>query len=376
MNNQRISSEDLKKNNKSILFRYVYDQKVGVTQRDIVNSLNMSLPTIRQNLTELFDAGVLMYTGYESSSGGRKAQTFSINPDCRFAIGVELSPNHIRIIALNIAVKEITFDTIDCKYSSDPSYAKRLAYEIERFIDSNSLDRKKLLGVGITLPGLIDDETNTILLAPVLHLKNVSVDSLIKDIPYKTFVQNDASAGAVFEGWINKEINNLAYFFVGKGVGGALISNGQLFTGDRNRAGEFGHSCVETNGKECHCGRHGCLESYVSTSVVSSDLGISMETFFFEVENGNAEYKKILDQYLHYLSVGIYNIHCAFDADILIGGPIRNYLLPYMDDIKARLRTMSFIESEKDYVSLGFGRYQANCNGVALHFIKDFIDNI
>lgn len=372
----RILSEDLKKSNKSTLFRYIYDNKDGVTQKEIANALDMSLPTIRQNLLDLFESGILVNTGYENSSGGRKAQIYAVNQNCRFAIGAELSPSHIRLVALDIGMNAIAFDVIGGKYSTDSNYAKRLAYEIERFIDINNLDRKKLLGVGISLPAVIDEEMKLIVTAPVLKLKNASIENLTKDIPYDTFIQNDASAGAVYETWLNKDIVNLAYLFIGKGVGGAIIVDGKLVDGDRNRAGEFGHSTIDPNGKPCHCGRLGCLEAYCSTSVLSNDLGISLESFFFEVENGNEEYRNILDEYLKKLSIGIYNIHCILDFDVLIGGPIRNYLAPYLEDIKERVKKLSFIESEKEYISLGHGRYQANCNGVALHFISKFIDNI
>ena len=101
----------------------------------------------------------------------------------------------------------------------------------------------------------------------------------------------------------------MAYLFLENGVGGAAFLGGTPYEGLNGRSGEFGHMCIEPDGLKCRCGKRGCLEAYCSTSRISNDLGITLDTFFEELENKNAEYEKLWEDVLRHLAVGINNIH-------------------------------------------------------------------
>lgn len=81
---KRISTTELRKQNRNQVFRAVYEAQTPLTKQDISQKLNMSLPTVTQNLKELFDEEVLLYAGTEESTGGRKARLITLNTDIYF----------------------------------------------------------------------------------------------------------------------------------------------------------------------------------------------------------------------------------------------------------------------------------------------------
>ena len=246
---KRISTTELRKQNRNQVFRAVYEAQTPLTKQDISQKLNMSLPTVTQNLKELFDEEVLLYAGTEESTGGRKARLITLNTDIYFAVGIELSPKHIRFIAINLRAEELAYKKVEFPFRNTLEYRQFYAQQLEEFLDENNLERSRLLGVGITLPGIINEQQGIVEIAPVLQVRHMKLSLLTEVIPYPVYVQNDASAGGVAEWWQYEGLNAMAYLFIGKGVGGALMIDGKPYEGNTLRSAEFGHMCIEINGK-------------------------------------------------------------------------------------------------------------------------------
>lgn len=134
--------------------------------------------------------------------------------------------------------------------------------------------------------------------------------------------------------------------------------------------------CIASNGKVGSCGRHDCLEAYCSTARLSDDLDISVEDFFRGLHEGNEQYFAVWKNYLDALSVGINNIRMMMDCPIVVGGTITPYLEEYLPDLVARLSMRSSFDDDGSYLHLGCCGDRANCVGVALHFIADFMKSI
>ncbi len=373
---KRISTTELRKQNRNRVFRIIYEADAPMTKQEISQKLQMSLPTVTQNLKELLEEQVLTYAGTEESTGGRKARLIALNKNTYFSVGIELSPKHIRFIAINLKAEELAFECVECPFRNTLEYRKTYAEKLELFLDHFGLSRKRLLGVGITLPGVINEQEGMVEIAPVLQLRQMKLSLLTEVIPYSTFVQNDASAGGVAEWWNYDGPAAMAYVFLGKGVGGALMLDGKPFVGIHQRSAEFGHMCIETNGKKCHCGRNGCFEAYCSISCIGDDLGISLADFFQRLEEKDPWIEQIWDGYIDHLAIAIHNIHIILDCEIVIGGSLTPYLSKYMPLLRSRLREKTFFPDEERYLHLGRCSDKANCIGVALHFIDAFLKQI
>ncbi|MCY2959595.1 MAG: ROK family protein [Planctomycetota bacterium] len=142
--------------------------------------------------------------------------------------------------------------------------------------------------VGVGSPGLIDHAGGRVLECPNLKaLENVPLrDELARRLgfdPKRVFLENDANAAAVGEGWLGagRKHRDLLLVTLGTGVGGGLILNGELYAGPGGMAGEMGHVCIDPEGPWCGCGRQGCVEQYASATAArrrARELGLPAES--------------------------------------------------------------------------------------------------
>ncbi len=358
------------------MFQYFYTAQTPRTKQDIASDLSLSLPTVTQNLRDLLESGVIAYAGMDASTGGRRARTMTLSANARFSIGIELSKKTIRLIAVNLRAEELAFQSITCSFSSDTAYMESVAQALEQFLDAFSLDRTKLLGVGITLPGIIDEVRGMIEVAPSLQIRKLHLSLFTDRIPYPVYLENDACAGGYAEWWHQNDLDSMAYLFLGKGVGGALLIHGKPYTGMRRRSAEFGHMRIVPNGIPCSCGKHGCLEAYCSTSRLSDDFSISLEQFFAGLQGDNLEYRSIWQQYLEHLTIAIHNIHMILDCEVVLGGALTPFLPAYLPEIRAKLQAQDSFGADGDFFRLGNCGSKSSCIGAALYFIDRFVSQL
>lgn len=124
-------------------------------------------------------------------------------------------------------------------------------------------------GLGVGAPSA-NYHTGEIIFAPNLPWKGIIPMSAMLSIAlgFKTWVTNDANAAAIGEMkyGIAKGLANFVMVTLGTGLGSGFVANGQLIYGHDGMAGELGHVIARRGGRLCGCGRHGCLETYVSAT--------------------------------------------------------------------------------------------------------------
>ena len=134
-------------------------------------------------------------------------------------------------------------------------------------------------------------------------------------------------------------------FTLGNGVGGGIIIGGRVFEGGMTGGGEVGHQVVRFNGRQCTCGRKGCLEAYVSipslVSAAEKAVGRSLtpEEIFSVAAAGDRDLQEIVEEYKNMLGTGIVNIVNLFRPQaVLLGGmmteQVRELIAPLREMIK------------------------------------------
>ncbi|MCI2057509.1 MAG: ROK family protein [Oscillibacter sp.] len=362
---------------RSNIYRHIHTATDFCSKQSLSNALSLSLPTVYQNLTELMEAGLVRYSGEQRSTGGRKAMGLEIVPDARYAVGISITENRLRFVAADLNLKELAYKKVYHEPVSEKSgFRAFLAEELERFLDENQLDREKLLGVGIALPAVFSPVAGNILLAPSLHLRDVTLQTLAGDLPYPTYFENDATSAGYAEWYTYGHQRDMAFLLLETGVGGAVLVNGGQYQGDNRRSGEFGHICVEAGGLPCRCGKSGCLEAYCSARRISDDLGIPLKEFFLGVSNHNSTYELLWDDMLRHLAIGVNSIRMVLDCDVVLGGFLTQYMEPYLPRLQEYAAAYNTFESDAGYLRLSKFRKHAVPLGVALHFVKEFIETI
>ena len=230
-----MSTVELPRQNRNHVFRSLIDAEEPLTKQDLAAGLFMSLPTLTQNLKELDAMGLIDSSCTTDSTGGRKPRLISIIPGARFAIG-ELSSGSIRMVALDLKCSQLAFQQFARPFENTDTSAKELAARLEQFLDDNSLSRDRLLGVGITVPGIVNADQTIIEYAPTARIQKMSPAMVNRYIPYPTFLDNDATCGGFAEWWNHTEMENLAYLSLSRGIGGAILVNGSAYDGDHHRS--------------------------------------------------------------------------------------------------------------------------------------------
>lgn len=374
MTGKKITSIEVKKMNKNRIYKLIYNSR-EIARQEIASLLSLSLPTVNMNLRELTEEGFIEYGGNFQSTGGRKAQAITPAHNARIAIGLEIRRNHVSILAIDLYGNVLDYEKYLKTFSEEEEYSRYLGYLVQNIIEHNHFDTSKVLGVGIAVPGVFDQEKEFIIKAPSLAVSRYPLSKLTQAIDYPCIVDNDANSGAFTELW-NSRGEDKAYLSVGKGVGGCIIKKDELYQGHHHRAGEFGHMTVFPGGRLCNCGQKGCLEAYISTARISDDLGCQIEDFFSELAAENEEYLKVWDEYLEYLCIGINNIYMVYDSDVVLGGVLAQYLDPYLDEIRVRLAERNFFEKSGEYFKLTQYQSRATAIGAALQLVNKFIEEI
>jgi predicted NBD/HSP70 family sugar kinase len=359
------------------IYQYMFFSDTPHSKQEIAADLSLSLPTVHQNLTELIEAGLVRRDGTQQSTGGRRAMRLTIAENAHFAVGISVTEDSLRFLAANLRMHEIAYKkTSRLAINEIDDVGSLLADELEIFLDEYGLNRSKLLGVGIAVPAVFDAESQEIALAPTLRLKDINLHHITRHLHYPSYVSNDATSGGYAEWFTQPAQKNMAYLSLENGVGGAVHLNGAPYEGDNRRSGEFGHMCVEPNGLPCKCGKRGCLEAYCSAARISDDLGITLEDFFEGVALHNRTYEELWRDVLSHLAIGINNIRMALDCNVVLGGFLTQFIEPYLSELRQLAASLNTFESNSNYIKLCRYPKRASTLGVALYFIKEFMENI
>ncbi len=194
--------------------------------------------------------------------------------------------------------------------------------------------------IGIGIPGSVNPETHLVRNANSVCLNGnplkKDLEALVK-LPI--MVENDANCFALSEALLGagKGEDVVVGLIMGTGMGGGIIHNGKIWSGRNGIAGEFGHTSIDMNGRECWCGERGCLERYISGPAVEKQyqeesgnkLGLREIVERYETQSDKIAQKAIEDL-LVYFGRGIANIITAYDPDlVVIGGGVSNIPLLY-----------------------------------------------
>jgi predicted NBD/HSP70 family sugar kinase len=144
-------------------------------------------------------------------------------------------------------------------------------------VDEVGVDRRRVLGAGIGIPGPVDRATGTAGSATILPgwIGMPIASEMEKRLGIPVQVENDANLGALAElVWgAGRDCSNFAYVKAATGIGAGIVIDGRLLRGATGTAGEIGHTTLDEAGPLCYCGNRGCLETVASGPAIIELLG-------------------------------------------------------------------------------------------------------
>lgn len=366
--------ENGKAKNLGDIYRAIY-YSGPCSRQSIANRLGLSLPTVTNNLNHLKKSGLIFNSGSFESTGGRKANMLKCVPDARFAVGIDITRNHLSIVIIDLVSDIIASKRMRIPFEDTDAYYQNTANELEWILDRNSIPRNKLLGVGISLPVIVGEDQKSISYATVIEVSGGIYQRMKKYIPYPFLLFNDANSGGLAEAWISPSQKTEVYLSLSSSVGGATINGRDISIGNNCRASEFGHMTIVPNGRKCYCGQRGCLNAYCSAKILTNLTDGDLKRFFDELDD-NVGFQQIFDEYLDHLALAVNNLRMCYDCDVILGGNVGAYMTDYIDILKEKAVRLNPYELDADYIRVCHYKTEAAAAGAALYYVNQFVLNM
>ena len=338
-----ITNSDKKQNHIAIL-KEIRKQDM-ITKTDLVDKVHLTSVGVGNIVGELIEAGIVREAGYGESRGGRPPVLYTMEWDSVYVIAVVFGVKHISVSLVNLRgdIKEnVTWDT-----ESD-TIIDRVFELIDYVLRNSSIKRGKILGIGVSAPGPIDDTNRVILTPPNLTgAKNLDIAQLLEErYQLATVLEVDANASALAEQWFGRVNPNedILYVFNDQGLGGGLIIDSKIYKGYGNSAGEIGHMAIDIDGPACSCGNYGCLETLSSGIAIQHKVkakirraspttltpyyengkdNITLELIAEHANAGDSIAIQTFEEAARYLGIGVANVINLFAPDqVVFGGRV------------------------------------------------------
>jgi N-acetylglucosamine repressor len=351
---QRGTFQLMKTVNKSLILNKIR-LAAPISRAEIAKETGLTPPTVSTIVKELMEQGLVVESTLGSSSGGRKPKMLRIRTEGLFVIGVDAGPETVDCILTTLTGEVIGTVSCDLQVHTNHEFLVQLSQAVDYLLESYSVKREHILGIGIAMHGVVDAEAGIGQVAPILKLHNIPIKQEVESVfgvPVK--VENDARAMALGESWFGKydARETIVAVNIGSGIGAGIIIQGRLLHGAAGLAGEFGHMSIDLNGEICACGNRGCLQTFASGPAIAKRAGmISGKAVYQAAVSGGPAARNILQETGRILGIGLINlIHLLNPDRIILGGGVMQsarYLLPTLEEeIKARALTGAAANTE------------------------------
>ena len=349
------------------------DKQIGVDQRlarkynsaTILDHLRLHAPISRAGLAEytgltrstvsriidqLLAEALVHEVGAQPERVGRPGTLIELNPAGGVALGIEIGVDFVSIILTDFIGRVKWRKHVGMPVELDVlSYLREAEKLIGAALDVSKADGLQPLGIGVGVWGLVDIQKGEVRFAPNLKWRDVPLKQLWESrFGLTVFVENDANAAAMGEYYLGaaKNVDDFIYINTGIGLGGGIISAGELFRGWNGYAGEVGHMTIFPDGDVCMCGKRGCWETLVGSRVAVQNYKahtgreVSFEELVQLLRANDPTSVEIFTKMALALGIGIGSLaNIFYPRCFVVGGalqPIFDMILPIARDIFAK----------------------------------------
>jgi len=242
----------------------------ALTRAQLTQRLAVSRSTMGSLVADLIELGLVEEAVPTGGSGvGRPSHVVTPHSGGPYVVAVDVDVTQIVTAAIGIggAVLARHVHPTGAEITA-PARVADLVADLVRLVGDKSGRPGGPLAIGVSIPGTIDRGTQRIAIAPNLEWRDVAFAELLAEQLHscaKIFIGNDADLAVLAEHrrGDSRHVDDLVFLLGRVGVGAGIIAGGRPLHGRDGHAGEIGHNVVDVSGPECHCGKHGCVETYI-----------------------------------------------------------------------------------------------------------------
>lgn len=338
-----------------------------VSKADLAQLTGLSPTACGIIVTNLLEKSYIREAGIGISKGGRRPNLYELNPKSYYAVGVDIDVDFIRFILMDITGNVEYTDKISNGISNSVAeLTKLIEGKVHHIIGQFKIGEDRLLGIGVSIPGMVDNITHEIIFAPNLGWERVDLEHMMSGMGnFPIFVDNEAMCSAICENWIGccTEQKDFVCINMKSGIGSSIFAGGNLYRGFCGSAGEIGHIMVDQNGPKCACGNYGCLETLVSAKSMAEKAqrlirqglitdfaegpdidSISIDDIIRFAKAGNESARMILVEAAGYLGLAVANLINTINPSKIILG---KELVKFSEDILEHLKNIALARALK-----------------------------
>ncbi|WP_284615047.1 ROK family transcriptional regulator [Aquabacterium humicola] len=325
----------LKSINRMALVRHLCSHP-GLSRADLAGAVQLTKSTISMLVRELIEEGWLVeHEVVATGDLGRRPTPLFVDPGRLVLLGAEVGIEGVRAVVTSLTGEVLA--QARSGYGGARSAKASigvLAATVLKVAGRLDSGTQRVIGIGVGLPGGVDEATGFLHFAPNLRWRDVPVGELLAEklagsalarVPL--FLQNEADVAAIGEMEFNPAefVDPLLYVSVNQGVGAGVIVGDRLLRGRRGFAGEVGHIVLQIGGPACSCGRRGCAEALIAPRAMLPGHGDDdpLAEVQRRLEAGDAEMQRAVKKAGNHLGVLLQNLAAAYDPGcIVLGGSV------------------------------------------------------
>jgi predicted NBD/HSP70 family sugar kinase len=239
------------------------------------------------------------------AQGGRPPILLSFEPSAGAAIGIDFDHHDLRVAVADLSSRIIAERSRPIDTDHDAEEGLEAATElVAEVLAEAGIDRRRVIGAGMCLPGPIDSETGIVGSSAILPgwVGVAAGEEMQRRLDMPILVDNDANLSALAEAAFGaaRDAGDLIYLMISSGIGAGLVLDGRLYRGSLGLAGELGHVFVDPDGAVCRCGNRGCLETVAGTDALTDLLrrshgeGITTQTMLQLAREGDLGCRRVI----------------------------------------------------------------------------------
>jgi predicted NBD/HSP70 family sugar kinase len=361
------------------------------SRAQIAADTGLTRGTVSSLVAELIDLGLIRETGKATSPRGVGRPGVGLElADVVVGIGLEVNVDYLAVSVEDLtgAVRYERRSYRDNRGSAPGPVLDRLARTARVALDAAASDGMRPIGVSVAVPGLVEEASGTVVLAPNLGWEDMPLaEQLGTRLGLPVHVENESNLAALAEHWTGAAvgIDDFICIFGEVGVGGGVVLGGRLFRGSHGFGGEFGHIPVDPDGHACACGSRGCVETLVGQESIAQAAGIAPTTgrsrsltdeLVRRAEDGSSEARRALADAGRWLGIALASTFNVLDLQAVVLGGCFGPLSPWLvDDVHRTLEERSLAARSGTFVVLpsafGDGAAVRGAAALSLHRVLD-----
>jgi predicted NBD/HSP70 family sugar kinase len=248
-----------------------------ISRVELAEQTGLTAQSVSNIVRRLLDADLVLEAGRRSSRGGKPATMLRLNATAYYAVGMHIDPATTTVVVTDLRGQVIARARRSTPSAQGPSRViDSLVRGVRQIVERSGVPVDRLLGLGVATPGPIDAGGGFVMEPPNLpgwHTVPLR-EALAEGTELPVTIDNDATAATIGERWAggDRRDADMAFVYIGTGIGGGLVLEGQLYRGTSWNAAEIGHITVDPQGPACPCVSRGCLECYLAPHAVAAEV--------------------------------------------------------------------------------------------------------